>query len=326
MTRIRTLLVAASCLLVCSEAGAFDCDVPYSTCIDSSDLNSPVGPGRFASIESAIPLSPGALSFGATGSYFRKPIELRAPSPDPEGREIPIVRNVWQLDLLLAAGLWEKLEFGIALPIRLVQSGTGAGAATSRVGAPLRETAIVDPRVAASWGLFDRSFSGKVQLEVKIPAGDKDAFSGEPSLVWIPAFILGSKSLEGFHLGAYAGVRIRERTTFADVTVGSQVVLSAGVQYDLLPELGVGLEAWVLPSLVDQPETPLGQATFVPSEWMASVESKLDDAVTLFGGFGTALPLSTQTAVNASDESDLDYSAGLSSPAWRAILRVRYTQ
>ncbi len=309
----------AFALAASAPAHAVDCDTTLSACFDANNMNIPAGPAEFVSIEKATTLEPGNLAVGLVGSYLRKPVVLVAPSPSPEGREVPLVEDIWQLDLLAAIGVLPKLQLTLAFPFRPSQDGAGIEAASSRQGGSLRETAVVDPRIGASYQFFDEIVAAKLRFEVELPLGDEDAFAGSNAPMLIPALLVSSKDLGRFHLAADIGARFGESVQLGDVRIGSQLRFALGARYDVLPELSVGVEGWILPSLVEQPETAAGQGSFVPAEWMGSVSTTIVPHMTFLAAAGTGIPLSQGPG---SSDNDI----GVTTPLWRTLLSIRVSE
>lgn len=307
---------AATVSSLAASASAADCDTTLSACFDANGVDIPAGPSEFVTIENATVLAPGRFALGLAGSYLRKPVELVAPSPSPEGRDIPLVKDVWQLDLLAAIGVLPRLQLALAFPVRLYQDGTGIEAATSRQDNELRKTAIVDPRIGASYAVLDSAVQAKLRFELKLPLGDEDSFAGSDGVELIPTLLASSRDLGPLHLAAEAGARFRQSATLGDTRIGNQLRFALGARYDVLPQLSVGAEAWILPSLASQPETSAGQGTYLPAEWLGSVGAHFVENVTLLAAAGTGIPLSSGPG---SDDNEL----GVTSPTWRAFLAVR---
>jgi hypothetical protein len=282
-------------------------------------LDLPAGPAEFVSIEKATSLEPGKFALGLVGSYLRKPVVLVAPSPAPEGREVPLVEDIWQLDLLAAIGLFPKSQLELAFPFRPSQDGAGIEAATSRQGESLRDTAVVDPRIGVAYQFFDDIVAAKLRLEVKIPLGDEDSFAGSDAPELIPALLVSSKDFGRLHLAADVGARFRESVQLGDVRIGNQLRFALGVRYDVLTELSVGVEAWILPSLVEQPNTDAGRGTFLPAEWLGSVSTPIVPHLTLLAAAGTGIPLSQGPGTSDND-------VGVTAPIWRTLMSVRVSE
>ncbi len=316
----RALLPFMAVLGASSPALATDCDTSLSPCFDSNNLDLPAGPAHFVSIQDATALSPGKLSLALAGSYLRNPVVLTAPSPAPSGRDVHVVEDVYQLDLLFAVGLLPRLELGLAFPMRPYQDGTGIDGATSRIGGELRTTAVVDPRIGLGYQFLDGPVASKLRLETKLPLGDEDAFGGGPGVEIIPALLASSTPVEALHVAAEIGARFREDVQLGDVVLGDQLRFALGARYDVLEQLSLGAEAWIVPSLSSQPETKDGQGTFLPAEWLGSVGSAVAPSVWLMAAAGTGIPLSKAPGDDA--ESD----DAVTTPTWRAFLSVRVTE
>lgn len=301
------------------------CDHGLSPCFDANNLDLALGPSQFASLEDTdVQLAPGQVSAAWTLSYLRDPVVLTAASPDPEGRRVPLVSDVWQGDLLLAVGVLDTLQLGFGLPLRLYQDGGGIQAATARRGEELPNTAAVDPRVGIGWQAFRGVVTARARLEVKLPLGDREAFAGSPGPTWIPALAFSANRWGPWHLSGELGARLRPVTRLGDVRLGSQMKVALGARYFVLESLSVGIEAWALPSLVKQPDTDYGRARHVPAEWLASLGAHLGPKTWLLAGGGSGLPLSSQGT--ALDPDDRDPGLGVTTPSWRALVQVRFTE
>ncbi len=308
------------------EARAQECSGALSPCFDANDLDLPLGPSRFAAVEDAsAQLAPGQLALGLGVSYLREPVVATAPGPDPKGRRIPLVSDLWQADLLIAIGLLEELQLGIGLPFRPSQEGGGAEAVASRVGGTLQSSAVADPSVALGWRVLPRGpLVGRLQLRVTLPLGDEGAFAGTSGLTASPSFTATSNEWGSWRVSAELGAIFRSTTRFGDVRLGNQLRMALGARYSIFPLLSVGLEGWLAPTLLEQPLTPWGRARHIPAEWHASVGSPLTERLWVQLGAGTGFPLSSQGAVD--DDGRRDHFVGLATPAWRALALVRLTE
>lgn len=312
-----------------TAAAQTDCSGPLSPCENAQGFDLALAPGRFATLEDArTQLDPGKLSVGLAGSYARRPLSLSAASPDPEGRSVPLVRDVWQMDLLVAVGLPHRLQLALGLPLRVAQDGAGIEAVTSRQGGQLPPTAVVDPRVALGWQLFDRvldgAVSGRARLELTLPLGDELAFAGAPGPTWAPAFVLSAEPSTRWHFSVEAGARLGPVTELADVRFGRNLRFAAGARYSVFDELRVGVEAWMLPSLLTQPETSFGRATHVPAEWLASLGVPFGEGFWLQAGAGTGIPLSAQGTRPGSDARES--FIGATAASFRALVLLRVVE
>lgn len=300
------------------------CATDLSPCFDANNLDLALGPSRFASLEDAdVVLAPGRLSAAFSLSYLREPVVLTAASPDPMGRRVPLVSDVWQGDLLLAVGVTETLQLGFGLPVRLYQDGGGIQAVTARLGEELPHTASGDPRLGIGWQLFRGVVAARARLEVKLPLGDREAFAGAPGPTWTPALALSANRWDRWHFSAELGARLRPTTRLGDVRIGNQLRVALGARYSFTDTLSVGLEAWALPSLLEQPDTAYGRPRHVPAEWLASFGAELHPKLWMLAGAGTGLPLSSR---GATLDGEREAGLGVTTPSWRALVQLRFTE
>lgn len=323
-------LLGSGALLVSTTAVAQEvCDGPLSPCVNADGLDLALGPARFASLEDAqVQLEPGKLSLGVGLGYAKRPLSLTAASPDPLGRQVPLVDEIWQTTLLVSVGLPQNLQLGFGLPLRVAQDGGGIDAVTSRRGSPLADTAVVDPRIALGWGAFDGVVAGRARLELTLPLGDERSFAGAPALTAAPSFLVSADVGDGWHLAAEAGARFGETVRLGDVRFGSQLRFALGVRYEFFEGVSLGVEAWAHPSLLEQPETAFGKARHLPAEWMASVGLPFGERFWLQAGAGSGLPLSSQGTRPDTDpgSAERESMVGATATAWRALVLLRVTE
>lgn len=300
------------------------CDGELSPCFDANNLDLALGPSHFASLDDANEtLAPGRLSVAFGLGYLREPVVLTAASPDPLGRRVPVVSDIWQTDLLLAVGVTETVQLGFGLPLRPYQDGGGIQAATARLGEELPHTASVDPRVGVGWQFHRGVVAARARLEAKLPLGDREAFAGAPGLTWMPALTLSASRWAPWHFSAEFGAQLRPTTRLGDVRIGNQLRVALGARYSITDMLSVGVEAWALPSLLEQPDTAYGRPRHVPAEWLASFGAELRPKLTILAGAGTGLPLSRRgSALDGEREAGL----GVTTPSWRALVQLRLTE
>lgn len=334
---LRVPLVAAVSLLTTS-AHAADC-VPLSaqsTCFDADSFAAPFAPSDFATMAHARAMTKGTWTLGLDLDLAHRPVVLHAPSPDPAGRDVPVVRDILGGALAVAGSPLAHLELGAALPFAFYRTGTGLSAVASQTGPELPRAALRDVRVGAGYDVFDSGlaargarFSGIVRLDLSMPTGRSSAFAGERSVVGQPAFAV---AVSGGRLFAELEERVllREPVTFGAQVLGSQWVSALGVGYDVLaPEkLRISLEARVAPYLSSRDATlPDGTRVrtdvLAPAEWMLSARTRLD-ALWLSLGVGTAIPFSSDQRVSPSGKTTSDDFAAVTSPAFRLVFSARY--
>lgn len=308
-----------------------------STCFDTNNVWVHAGPTRFVSIAPAEPIEHRTLALAVLSSYLDRPVQLRAPSPDPDGRDIPVVRGVVDLSLAYAYGLTPDLELSLATPIVLHQTGSGAEGITSQSAPPLGSAAVRDPRVGAGFTLpfghdnaGPRSFA-KLRLELGVPLGDDHRYAGAGNFTLAPSFSMSTEQ-GPIHFAGELAARLRPSVPFATARIGSALLTAVGVGVDVFREyLSIEAEAFMLPSLVSQPgQTSSASRThdgvLVPAEWLLSLRSvpTQDPAFSLSLGGGTGLPLSSETR-ETPDQAATERFAGVTTPRFRLFFGARYT-
>ncbi|HVW29008.1 MAG TPA: hypothetical protein VHC69_26770 [Polyangiaceae bacterium] len=321
-----------------SDARAADC-VPrtsQSSCFDADPFHAPFAPSDFFGIPRGRAMADRTWSLGLDLTALHHPVVLHAPSPDPRGRDIDVVRDAFDGTLAVAGSPLRHLELGAALPLAFYRTGTGLSGVTSQTGPDLPKAAFRDLRIGGGYDMFhaalrDRrtTISGIVRLDLSFPTGKASAFAGERSLVGEPAVDVEMRS--GSLFGTFEErARLRQPVVFGGQELGTQWLTSLGFGWNVLApdHLSLALEAFVAPYLA-QPARTLPDGTRVepgavmPSEWMFSVRSHLD--AFLFGiGFGTAIPLSSEKRIAPSGTDSNESYAAVTSPAYRFAFTLRY--
>jgi OOP family OmpA-OmpF porin len=281
-----------------AEARADRCDNPLSgACINSDTLWASPGPGRFLGIGGGETVGQGQVGFGLLASYASRPVLLRVASPGPSGTPQSAVDDQVNASFLFAYGVTDRLQLDLAAPVTLAQNGTGTSALSG--GATLRSTALRDLRFGLAYSLVPRlridpekastgtgrgrTTSVVARFTTSAPTGDRDAFAGERSAVFVPS-VAGDVRFGKVFVGADLGARIRPVGEFAGARIGTQLTTALGAGYDLLAgeRLSVFLEGRALWTFAEQFDTqqsaygvtssPNGR-TITPAEWTLGVRS-----------------------------------------------------
>jgi hypothetical protein len=290
-------LIALSALvatLVCAERSYADCTTPVtSPCVNSDTLWPHAGPSDFLSVGGSETVQASRIAFGLVASYLSQPIVIASPSPGSSGSNRPAVDNEINATFLFAYGITEKLELDLALPVTIFQDGDGTAPITG--GPDVPTTATRDLRFGATYTLLGRpkkhpwrhdasGFGLAARFEMTAPSGDADAFSSEPSAVYVPSLALDYRSHRFFFAGEL-GARIRPTTDFLGARIGTQGVIAGGVGVDVLDQhdlLSVTGELRFLPVFTEQAtvtQTVSGlqsssNGTFItPAEWMVTART-----------------------------------------------------
>jgi hypothetical protein len=320
-------LALLSTSLAHAEPVACANEARVSPCFDADPLWLSPGAGPFASVPPARTLPARALSTLLGASYAQRPVVLVAPSPHPEGREIPVVEHTSTLTLGARYGLGYGLDAGVALPIVPYQDGTGTDGVTSQHGSGLAPTTLRDPRLEFAATLVGRepadALAVGTHLSIALPLGGASELAGYAGPTVAPGFA-AELELGRLTLGAGVSLRLREAANFGNVRKGSEAAFAFGTAFELLraPALGFGLEASLRPSLVSPPPGAGKDTLDLPAEWLGSVhlEPDTNGAWSLFAGAGSGLPLSYADEPGSPRETTL----GVTAPAFRAVFAARY--
>jgi hypothetical protein len=240
-------------------------------------------------VGSADTTEQGKLGLGLVTTYLSRPIVLRAASPGG-GSDAYAINDQVNGTFLWSYGVSDRLELDFALPVTFGQGGAGIAPLTG--GAGLNDTAVRDMRFGFAYALGPREAvppSGRywkgitARLEISAPTGDRYQFAGERSGVFVPSIASEYRAAPWF-VGAELGARLRPVTQLLDARVGSQLIAALGVGVEILRDrlLSATLEAWALPTLVDQASVDVfsdayvsapGSGSLVPAEWLLSARS-----------------------------------------------------
>jgi hypothetical protein len=217
---------------------------------------------------------------------------LTVPAPSQFGRDVNVLRYANDAALGGRLGIGNRLELTLLLNAGLYQRGAGIKGVTDQSASGVTPTTRHDPRLGFGYALGSRTprLGAKLRFEAKLPLGDAEALSGEPSFVASPSLALSSE-LGGFFAGAELGARLRRPTSVFGVRVGSQASIAIGAGYGLRrARIALAAELYVLPSLIDS-----GRARYLPSEWLTTL-SWAPRSLQRFSfglGGGGGLPLSS---------------------------------
>jgi hypothetical protein len=333
-----------ACLLAPAErAWGKDCGATAaaSPCVDADTLWLPAAPTRLVSMPNARALDTRRWSSGLAFTYLSRPIVAKASSPAPEGREVPVLRNAFVATWMWAFGIGLGTEVTGELPLTLHQEGSGPGALVSQHAQPLPPTALRDPKLGVGADVFELTphtlggglgpLTGRLDLSIALPLGQKDRLAGSRSAVVAPHGTATLRVGRGF-VAVSVGLRWRETTRLAGARLGTAAQATIGGGVNLLERelLSAGLEAWALPELASQtrrlPDGSTIQATLVPAEWILSLRSlpMSEHALSLQLGAGTALPLSAERRHDADGTATRETFSGVTSCALRVVFVARY--
>jgi hypothetical protein len=322
-------LVAAFCSL--SSAAAADVNpcslsASISPCFDADPVW--IAPGRSPFVTFASPRSSGtgALDLVASAGVARRPVIVAAPSPHPEGREVPVLDVTSTVTLGSRYGAGRGMDLALALPLVPYQSGTGAEGVTSQRTPGVRTTTLRDPRVSFLAELAAQGADAPVtlgtRLELALPLGEAGAFAGAAGPTVAPAFAAELEK-DRWSFALDLGLRLRRAASFGTVRKGSEAVVAAAAGFTALshPWLTFTLEASLRPTLVGPPPGTPGGARDLPAEWLAGASLRTSKGApwSFAAAFGSGLPLSRTGSPSAAGAV-----LGVTAPAFRTLALVRY--
>jgi hypothetical protein len=267
-------------------AHAAECDRTPGICVNAEALWPHAGPARFVAVGATETVTSGQLGFALVATYLSRPVVLHVATPGGGGSDQFLINDQVNGTFLWSYGVSDRLQLDVALPLTFEQTGTGLAPVTGSSG--LSDTAVRDMRFGFAYALmphrrvapaFSNAWGLVGRLEVSAPTGDDDQFAGERSAVFVPS-LAADYRMGRLFAGAELGARVRPTTDLLGARVGSQIVTSLGVGYDVLPRelLSATLEAWALPTFAEQNdvtrdgERPNG-LHIVPAEWQLSVRT-----------------------------------------------------
>jgi hypothetical protein len=323
-------LVLLSSVATAGTARGEECRPANGTtpCIDANSLWLATGAAHLLTLPEPTALPRGKVGLTLAAQLLKRVLTVDLPSPAPEGREVRLVEQVLEHDLLLAAGLGNRFELGLALAVILRQSGTGSEGLTSQRGDSLDKAATRDPRLSLGYAAaLTPSLGVKPRLELSLPLGNRSAYASTGSVVLAPAFPAQWR-FGPATASAELALRLRRSVELGSIRWGSQAVTTLGLSLEVLPhELAVlGAELLLFPSLVDassaRAKTLALETRLLPAEWLLSVRSRphADEPWTAALAAGAGLALSS----DSSPAGERRFVAP-TSPGLRVLAEVRYT-
>jgi outer membrane protein OmpA-like peptidoglycan-associated protein len=267
----------------------------------SLDRFPPSLPGdRFFGVEGGDPgghLSPRLMLLG---DYAFRPLSVYAEPGDH--RFADLVKHLLLLHMAAGVSLWDRLLVSVDLPATLVSKGddlsamgisspSGAGVGDLRLSA--RARLVGEARSVASLSLGGHLF---------VPTGSRSKLTGEGKVHGMPVLVF-SGELPFLAYAATAGVDIRSRSSYTDVTLGTQMVFGGAVGVLLVDKmLQIGPEVY-------------GSTLMVGSDKFGRATTNVEGIVGLKARLGAFV-------VGAG--AGPGFTHGMGTPVMRALLSVAY--
>ena len=290
---IAALALLAACSTVVTTVAAQS--PAADTSIDAGRLWLPLGPGDFATVRgSAVP--PHLQFFGAAFlTYQHRPVVLS----QPEMGEAEAVTTQLDAHFLFALGLFDQLQLGAALPLRLIQSGTGVAPILGEE--PRNEIDVIragDLRIGADWRPVEltlgdgRVFGLLISAALVTPTGNRGRFTTSDTWVFVPG--VSTDLTDGdLAFAVEVGARIPAETrAIGAARFGSSLVARGGIAWFPVDDpVSLSLEGGAIFELAEQsPEATQEQHVYdvgVGLRWTPGLDYTVRSAFSLAaGGFG----------------------------------------
>lgn len=202
--------------------------------------------------------------------------------------------------LSAAVGLWGWVELGLQLPLIFTQGGDDIAGLMR--GPASGTPSIGDIRILPKVKLVQRSaFAVSVIPGFTVPTATSDDYAGAAGPMFTPRLAVSARTGR-VHLGLNLGYRLRENVSLADLVVGDEILLGAGV--------GVRVGRAKISasfSSATSASDPLGGANTTYMEALAGASYEVTSPIDVFFATGVGL------------------NDGFGAPDWRALVGARYS-
>lgn len=223
--------VLAFCLLVSRPAVAQDGPAR----LDVQTFQPTAGPGTTFQIDRPEVLRHRTFVVGAAGHYAYGLLERE----DPGGNTTRVVPHRGQLDLSVAVGLFERLQFSLMVPLVVTRSlrdplGTAADSVT-RVGPG-------DVRVAMKFPILRGRFALSGQMLSSLPTARVGVLGGQGHWTIRPSLIF-AYSRSALRLTSEVGWLFRDRHAIGGLEVDDELHVLVGASWFFIPKVALLAEA-----------------------------------------------------------------------------------
>lgn len=239
-------------------------------------------------------------ALGAYFSFSLDPLKLLSFVNPDAPRDISVVSNRLELDLMTAIGLGKYFEFGIVQPVVLFQTSDDL----SDLGnsGPIQSTVLGDtsfiPKVTFLRRLpYAKGFGVAMNGRLDVPVGGEKsqaAFASNGTVTFTPSLIADYRFGNGALITLSPGILIRKVGEFGDIRLGPSFVAALGAEMPLIRKWGLTIlgGANLSVPLVKQPDPPpsvtgekVEKRTAIPSEGMLAIRWYSSIGVTFTTGF-----------------------------------------
>ncbi len=183
-------------------------------------------------------------ALGLTLDWSHKPLVLY----DAQGKEVAaLLKDQLYAHLGGELTLFDRVRFGVELPVELFQSGQAATLGTTTL-APSTSASVGDMRLGAAvrlLGVYGEAVTLAAGLQLHLPSGSRNAYTGDGKVRLTPRVMVAGE-IAAFAYSASAGFNYRAQgERLATVATGSELLLSATAGVRVLDrKLLLGPELW----------------------------------------------------------------------------------
>jgi OmpA-OmpF porin, OOP family len=169
---------------------------------------------------------------GVVGSWSFRPLVARNSADDYERA---IVRNQFVLHPGVSVIIRDRVRLAIDVPVQAYADGRAVTVGDTTFAAPDNKSSLGDLHLAADvrlWGVYGDPFQLAIGVQVALPTGDRDSYSGDGATRVTPQ-LLAAGDIGTFVYAARLGVGIRpEDRAFGESYTGSYLgmALAAGMR------------------------------------------------------------------------------------------------
>ncbi|MEN9580367.1 MAG: hypothetical protein RJA70_3376 [Pseudomonadota bacterium] len=170
---------------------------------------------------------------GSELGFQTRTLIASAASPDPFGREVPLLDDWYTATPFLVWHVAPELSLAAQQPVTLSQSASGVEAVSS-IDAPAIPIAAGDTVLSA---LFSHplnfgatALTLMVAQRATVPTGHESSFLKEDGMSYSPSLGLHWQ-LTSLTFAAIGGLHLRRSVSFGDLRFGSEALFGAGVAY-----------------------------------------------------------------------------------------------
>lgn len=274
-------------------------DVSFADGFDAQFYQAATSSSGYLTMESGSIIAPGHLDVGASFDYARDPLVAADPMTGDPLMDGKVVANRLGLQLVAGYGVLPWLEVGIAIPMILVQDGD---LSTIDAGQSLSTTATGDLRLFGKVPLWrNDSVRLAAAIDVTLPSGNEDSFSGGATATARPRMIAGWRS-GPIAVALNLGYRVRGKSEVANLVIDDEVTAGVAAAYEARTDrLWIVGEGFLAAGV-------FGEDHAVPAQVLLGVRSAI------------AGPWRGQLAIGEG------LGAGYSTPAFQAVVSLMYAK